>query len=90
MRVCSLDACMLIGKREKDMTKQDKDLSPIEFIEKHYPQTAREFKEIQDEMYQMFAAKHMDYGLQNISLGGDLTKENDKNLMDKKPTEINQ
>ena len=22
MRVCSLDACMLIGKREKDMTKQ--------------------------------------------------------------------
>ena len=28
--------------------------------------------------YRMFAAKHLDYGLNNISLGGDLTQENDK------------
>jgi len=52
----------------------------IELFEKEYPELSKEFKEIQDEMYRMFAAKHMDYGLQNISLGGDLTKETDKKL----------
>ena len=50
----------------------------ITIFEEEYPELSQEFKEIQDEMYRMFAAKHMDYGLQNISLGGDLTKENDK------------
>ena len=47
-------------------------------FEEEYPELSQEFKAIQDEMYKMFAAKHMDYGLQNISLGGDLTNENDK------------
>ena len=47
-------------------------------FEEEYPELSQEFKIIQDEMYRMFAAKHMDYGLQNISLGGDLTNENDK------------
>ena len=50
----------------------------IAIFEEEYPELSQEFKEIQDEMYAMFAAKHMDYGLQNISLGGDLTKETDK------------
>ena len=50
----------------------------ITIFEEEYPELSQEFKAIQDEMYRMFAAKHMDYGLQNISLGGDLTKENDK------------
>ena len=50
----------------------------VTHFEKEYPELSKEFKDIQDEMYRMFAAKHMDYGLQNISLGGDLTKETDK------------
>ena len=50
----------------------------VAHFEKEYPELSQEFKIIQDEMYRMFATKHMDYGLQNISLGGDLTKENDK------------
>ena len=50
----------------------------VAHFEKEYPELSQEFKIIQDEMYRMFAAKHMDYGLQNISLGGDLTKETDK------------
>ena len=29
-------------------------------------------------MYEMFARKHMDYGLNNIALGGDLKDEADK------------
>ena len=47
-------------------------------FEEEYPELAKEFLNIQNEMYTTFARKHMDYGLQNISLGGDLTKENDK------------
>ena len=53
-------------------------MDPVKEFENEYPELSQEFKEIQDEMYKMFAAKHMDYGLQNISLGGDLTKEKDK------------
>ena len=52
--------------------------TPIEVFERVYPELSDEFKKIQKEMYEMFARKHMDYGLQNISLGGDLTQENDK------------
>ena len=50
----------------------------IEIFETEYQDLSNEFKDIQKEMYEMFAAKHMDYGLNNISLGGDLTQENDK------------
>ena len=37
---------------EVDMTKNDNDLTPIEFIEKHYPETSKEFKMIQEEQYE--------------------------------------
>jgi hypothetical protein len=57
---------------------KDEENKIITLFEKEYPELSKEFKDIQDEMYRMFAAKHMDYGLQNISLGGDLTQENDK------------
>ena len=55
--------------KEKDMTKRDEDLNPIEFIEKHYPETSKEFKQIQDEQYMTFCKKQMDYGPSNISMG---------------------
>ena len=54
---------------EIDKTKKDEDLSPIEFIEKHYPGTANEFKKIQTEQYETFCKKQMDYGPSNISMG---------------------
>ena len=54
---------------EKDMTKKDGDLTPVEFIEKHYPETAKEFQEIQYEQYETFCKKQMDYGPSNISMG---------------------
>ena len=50
----------------------------VDIFETEYPELAKEFQNIQKEMYETFAAKHMDYGLQNISLGGDLNKESDK------------
>jgi len=51
----------------------------VKVFEKEYPELSKEFKQIQQEMYKMFAAKHMDYGLNNIALGGDIVNNsNDK------------
>ena len=53
-------------------------LSVVEVFETEYPELSEEYKRIGNEMYEMFAAKHMDYGLNNIALGGDLTDDKDK------------
>ena len=41
----------------------------ITFIEREYPETAKEFQKIQFEQYQTFCKKQMDYGPSNISMG---------------------
>ena len=66
----------LVGEKEFDeMVKKD---DVISHFESEYPELSDEFKLIQKEMYEMFARKHMDYGLNNIALGGDLTQQEDK------------
>ncbi len=51
----------------------------ITIFEEEYPDLSNEFIKIQTEMYAMFAAKHLDYGLNNIALGGDIVNNsNDK------------
>ena len=50
----------------------------VETFENEYPELSEEYKRISEEMYEMFARKHMDYGLNNIALGGDLTYDEDK------------
>ena len=50
----------------------------VAHFEVEYPELSKEFKSIQKEMYEMFARKHLDYGLNNIALGGDLTNPEDK------------
>tara|TARA_R100000951_G_C2519719_1_gene142994 strand:- start:40 stop:531 length:492 start_codon:yes stop_codon:yes gene_type:complete len=52
----------------------------IQDFEKIYPQLAEEFKNIQNEQYELFAAKMMDYGLSNISLGSNLDTREDRDL----------
>ena len=52
--------------------------SAVKIFEQEYPDLSNEFIKIQNEMYEMFARKHMDYGLNNIALGGDLTNKEDK------------
>ena len=68
----------LIESRKIKGYIEDEINQTITIFEEDYPELSQEFKKIQGEMYETFARKHMDYGLQNISLGGDLTKENDK------------
>ena len=68
---------------------KDEDLVPyqvngshrtIQDFEKLYPELAEEFQAVQKEQYELFAAKMMDYGLSNISLGSDLSTKEDKDL----------
>ena len=44
-------------------------MDAIKFIEREYPETAKEFKKIQEEQYKVFCQKQMDYGPSNISMG---------------------
>jgi len=56
-----------------------KEQTAIEFCEEKYPETTREFKKIQVEMYKTFCAKQRNYGPGNISVGTPLkTKEDIK------------
>jgi hypothetical protein len=67
----------VMSSREISNAKSGKD-DAIEVFELEYPILADEFRQIQKEMYKMFARKHMDYGLNNIALGGDLNNDDDK------------
>ena len=50
----------------------------IEEFESIYPTVATEFKKIQQEQYELFAKKMLDYGLGNISLGSTLEDKEDQ------------
>ena len=52
----------------------------ISDFEKTYPQLAEAWKEVQQEQYELFAKKMMDYGLGNISLGTTLDEPEDVQL----------
>ena len=51
-----------------------------EFIEQHYPETAKEFQRLQFEQYQLFCKKQMDYGPSNIAMGTSLDTDEEKRL----------
>ena len=52
----------------------------IDYIEKNYPQTAKEFQRLQFEQWLLFCKKQMDYGPSNISMGTSLRTQDEKRL----------
>ena len=52
----------------------------IKYIEKHYPETAKEFQRLQFEQWALFCKKQMDYGPSNISMGTSLVNDDEKRL----------
>ena len=52
-------------------------MTAVEKFENEYPELSEEFQNIQEEQYEMFARKHLDYGLNNIALGGDIVNNSD-------------
>ena len=64
--------------KETDMTVKKDDA--IAFIEKTYPETAKEFQKLQFEQYELFCKKQMDYGPSNIAMGTSLDTDDEKRL----------
>ena len=60
--------------------KRDGLTTAVNFIEEQYPETAKEFKRLQNEQYELFCRKQMDYGPSNIAMGTDLTTNEQKRL----------
>ena len=52
----------------------------IKYIEKHYPETAKEFQRLQFEQWALFCKKQMDYGPSNIAMGTELKTDEEKRL----------
>lgn len=53
---------------------------PVKYCEENYSETITEFKKLQEEMYILFCKKQMDYGIENITLGKDISKPQNKTL----------
>ncbi len=53
----------------------------IKYIEEEYPETSKEFKEIQFEQWATFCRKQMDYGPSNIAMGTALKTKEDRRLI---------
>ncbi len=51
--------------------------SAIEIMEEKYPEMTAEFKRIQQEQYETFCAKMLNYGTANIALGTSLDNKDD-------------
>ena len=58
----------------------DKNMDAIKYIEKEYPETAKEFQKIQFEQWATFCRKQMDYGPSNIAMGTALKTKEDRRL----------
>lgn len=66
-----------IGQVKNGMTI---DHPAVVYIEKQYPETAKEFKKIQKDQYLLFCQKQMDYGPSNIAMGTELKTDEEKRL----------
>ena len=64
-----MDRMEIIGQNGNDGLHYEYEDDPVSFIEKHYPETAKEFQKIQYEQYETFCKKQMDYGPSNIAMG---------------------
>jgi hypothetical protein len=54
--------------------------STVEIFEQTYPTLSKEFKHIQNEQYELFSKKMLDYGIGNVALGSTLEDSEDINL----------
>ena len=58
--------------KENQITNKDiygTNNTAVQHMEQQYPETTNEFKKLQQEQYELFCEKQMDYGPSNISMG---------------------
>jgi len=58
----------------------EKEISVIEQLEKEYPTIANGYKKILKEQYELFAKKHLDYGMSNVAAGTQLSNDEEKSF----------
>ena len=73
------ESSKLVDKTEDTSLYEGKEKA-IEYIEKNYPETAKELQRLQFEQYLLFCKKQMDYGPTNISMGTPLKTDSEKRL----------
>ena len=74
---------MSIIKERTKLTNKDvygTDEVAVQLMEQQYPKTTDEFKRLQQEQYELFCKKQMDYGPSNISMGTGVGKAVNKKL----------
>lgn len=69
----------VVHKGERTI-KESKEETAIQYCERLYPETTKEFKKILDEMYETFCKKQRNYGPGNISVGTQLQTDEDVKL----------
>jgi hypothetical protein len=64
---------------DKKENHEINELSSSQVFQFTYPELSESFKHLQKEQFDLFSQKMLDYGLGNISLGGDLNNLEDTN-----------
>ena len=67
-------------KEREIKSLNDEPTNAIKYIEKHYPETAKEFQRLQFEQWALFCKKQMDFGPSNIAMGTSLDTDEEKRL----------
>jgi hypothetical protein len=57
--------------------KTSRELTAVELLEMHYPTIYNGYKTIMEEQFELFAKKHLDYGMSNISAGTQLANQDE-------------
>ena len=55
-------------------------MSAKEVLKKEYPLIYKTYKDIMDEQFELFAKKHLDYGMGNVSAGTQLVNDEEKDF----------
>jgi hypothetical protein len=59
-------------KQSMNGPAQEPTYTAVELLEKEYPTIYNGYKQIMEEQFELFAKKHLDYGMSNISAGTQL------------------
>ena len=65
-------------KKYDELSTNDNEIPAIEILKEEYPVIYSTYKEIVDEQFELFAKKHLDYGMGNVSAGTQLVNEEEK------------
>jgi len=69
-----------VDRDEKQSEVNMDEVDAIKYIEEEYPETSKEFRQIQYEQWATFCKKQMDYGPSNIAMGTALKTKEDRRL----------